>query len=115
MSSSVPLTAGVAVPGPELTRAARLNALADLDAAGWPTRRREQWRYTDLEPLAAAGFDLAPKALDRETIAAAQRLEGAAAPAHPGGAAGLRQAARGEALDGVRGVHAAAVPSRSQS
>ena len=74
MSSSVPLTAGVAVPGPELTRAARLDALADLGAAGWPTRRREQWRYTDLEPLAAAGFDLAPKAFDRETIAAAQQL-----------------------------------------
>jgi Fe-S cluster assembly protein SufD len=68
------LTAGVAVPGPELTRAARVNALADLDAAGWPTRRREQWRYTDLEPLAAAGFDLVPKALDRETLAAARRL-----------------------------------------
>ena len=74
MSVGVPLTAGVAVPGPEPTRAARLHALADLGAAGWPTRRREQWRYTDLEPLAAGGFDLVPPAIDRATVAAAQRL-----------------------------------------
>jgi Fe-S cluster assembly protein SufD len=42
------------------TRAARQAALAALTAAGWPTRRREQWRYTDLEPLAATSFDLTP-------------------------------------------------------
>ncbi|HJR70176.1 MAG TPA: Fe-S cluster assembly protein SufD, partial [Gammaproteobacteria bacterium] len=29
--------------------------------AGWPTRRREQWRYTDLEPLAAAELDWTPE------------------------------------------------------
>ena len=74
MTAPIPLTAGVAVPGPEPTRAARLHALADLDAAGWPTRRREQWRYTDLEPLAAADFDLAPDAIDRDTVAAAKAL-----------------------------------------
>ena len=74
MSSSVPLTAGVAVPGPESTRAARLHALADLGATGWPTRRREPWRYTDLEPLSAADFDLVPSAADRDDVAAAQRL-----------------------------------------
>ena len=76
MSATIPLTAGVAVPGPSSTRAARLHALADLGAAGWPTRRREQWRYTDLEPLAAASFDLVPEALDRDTVTAAQRLLG---------------------------------------
>jgi Fe-S cluster assembly protein SufD len=74
VSAAIPLTAGVAVPGPERTRAARLHALADLGSAGWPTRRREQWRYTDLEPLAAASLDLAPAALDGDTVAAAQRL-----------------------------------------
>ena len=61
-SGAIPLTAGATVPGPEPTRAARLEALAALDAAGWPTRRREHWRYTDLEPLAAAGFELTPSA-----------------------------------------------------
>ncbi len=74
MTAPIPLTAGVTVPGPEPTRAARLHALAELDAAGWPTRRREQWRYTDLEPLAAADFDLAPGAIDRDTVAAAKAL-----------------------------------------
>jgi Fe-S cluster assembly protein SufD len=74
MTASIPLTAGVAVPGPDATRAARLRALADLDRAGWPTRRREQWRYTDLEPLAAANLDLVPDALDRDTVFAARAL-----------------------------------------
>jgi Fe-S cluster assembly protein SufD len=74
VTASIPLTAGVALPGPEPTRAVRLNALAELDAAGWPTRRRESWRYTDLEPLAAADFDLAPAEIDRDTVAAAKAL-----------------------------------------
>lgn len=59
-AAAIPLTAGVAVPGPEPTRAGRLDALAALGTAGWPTRRREQWRYTDLEPLAAASLELIP-------------------------------------------------------
>jgi Fe-S cluster assembly protein SufD len=70
----VPLTAGVSVPGPEPTRAARLEALAALGAAGWPTRRRESWRYTDLEPLAAAELELVPGAIDADHVAAAQQL-----------------------------------------
>jgi Fe-S cluster assembly protein SufD len=74
VTSSIPLTAGVTVPGPAATRAARLHALADLDRAGWPTRRREQWRYTDLEPLSGASFDLVPEAIDADTAAAAQEL-----------------------------------------
>ncbi|HWN40401.1 MAG TPA: hypothetical protein VNP02_17995, partial [Gammaproteobacteria bacterium] len=72
MSAAIPLTAGVGVPGPEPTRPARLHALASLGAAGWPTRRRESWRYTDLEPLAAAKFELIPGAIDRDTVAAAR-------------------------------------------
>jgi Fe-S cluster assembly protein SufD len=56
-----------------------LQALAALGAAGWPTRRREQWRYTDLEPLAAGNFALAQPPPDRGTVdAAARRLEAAA-------------------------------------
>jgi len=72
VSAAIPLTAGVGVPGPEPTRPARLHALASLGAAGWPTRRRESWRYTDLEPLAAAKFELIPGAIDRDTVAAAR-------------------------------------------
>jgi Fe-S cluster assembly protein SufD len=74
VSAPIPLTADVAVPGPEPTRAARLHALAELAQAGWPTRRREQWRYTDLEPLAAADFDLAPSPVDGDAVEAAARL-----------------------------------------
>jgi Fe-S cluster assembly protein SufD len=74
MSAAIPLIAGVEVPGPEPTRAARLRALADLGAVGWPTRQREQWRYTNLEPLAAEGFDLVAPPVDGEAIAAAKRV-----------------------------------------
>jgi len=74
VNTPIPLTAGVAVPGPEPTRAARLHALADLGAARWPSRRREQWRYTALEPLSTADFDLAPSEPHRETLDAAARV-----------------------------------------
>jgi Fe-S cluster assembly protein SufD len=74
VSASIALIDGVAVPGPEPTRPARLHALADLGSAGWPSRRRELWRYTDLEPLAAAKLDLVPAAIDRDTVVAAKRL-----------------------------------------
>jgi Fe-S cluster assembly protein SufD len=79
VTATIPLIAGVAVPGPEPTRPARLRALAALGAAGWPNRRREQWRYTDLEPLSAANFDLVPQPLDRGTVdSATRRLDEAA-------------------------------------
>ncbi len=73
-ATAIPLTAGATVPGPDATRPARLDALAALDAAGWPTRRREQWRYTNLEPLAAERFELTPAAADEATLAAVRRL-----------------------------------------
>ena len=72
-ATTIPLTAGATVPGPEATRAARLDALAALDAAGWPTRRREQWRYTDLEPLAADNFELASDPADEATLETVRR------------------------------------------
>ncbi len=59
-AATLPLTAGRELPGPAPTRAARQAALAELLAAGWPTRRREPWRYTDLEPLSTAQLDLTP-------------------------------------------------------
>jgi Fe-S cluster assembly protein SufD len=68
VNATIPLIAGARVPGPEATRAARLDALAALDAAGWPSRRRELWRYTDLEPLAADTFELAAEPADQATL-----------------------------------------------
>ena len=38
----------------------RREALAAFLAKGFPTRRDEAWRYTDLKPIAASGFELAP-------------------------------------------------------
>jgi Fe-S cluster assembly protein SufD len=68
------LTVGRELPGPAATRRARLAALTELTAAGWPTRRREAWRYTDLEPLADAGFDPAPVAADAHAVDGVGRL-----------------------------------------
>ena len=70
----IPLTSGRAVPGPEMMRAARVDALAALDSAGWPSRRREQWRYTDLEPLASAGFELTPSPATETELSRVRRL-----------------------------------------
>jgi Fe-S cluster assembly protein SufD len=73
-ANAIPLTAHATVPGPQATCAARLDALAALDAAGWPTRRREQWRYTDLEPLAADGFELVAQPASEATLETARHL-----------------------------------------
>jgi Fe-S cluster assembly protein SufD len=72
--AAIPLTAGATLPGPEATRDARLAALAELDAAGWPTRRREPWRYTNLEPLAADDFDLESQPATEATLATVRAL-----------------------------------------
>ena len=73
-AAALPLTAGRKLPGPPATRAARQAALAELTAAGWPTRRREQWRYTDLEPLAATELDLTPSPASGAAREAVSRL-----------------------------------------
>jgi Fe-S cluster assembly protein SufD len=103
ITAAIPLTAGATVPGPEPTRAARVAALAALDAAGWPSRRREQWRYTDLEPLASNDLALAPPAPDDATLDALRRLLAAPAFGDP--------ARRFVLLDGQRlaGLAAAAL------
>ena len=61
----------------------RRRALATFLERGYPTRRDEAWRYTDLKPIAEAELDLPGAALDapsRERLRA--RLE-EAAPASP--------------------------------
>ena len=62
MTAALPSLADRPLPGAGATWPRRRTALAELAAAGWPQRRRERWRYTDLEPLARAGFDVAPAA-----------------------------------------------------
>jgi Fe-S cluster assembly protein SufD len=72
---TLPSLADRPLPGSGATLPRRRTALAELAAAGWPQRRRERWRYTDLGPLADAGFDVAPSAAgDAELLAAAALL-----------------------------------------
>ena len=75
MTSGLASLADRPLPGAGTTWPRRRTALAELAAAGWPQRRRERWRYTDLEPLAQSGFDVAPAPPgDAELQAAAQLL-----------------------------------------
>jgi Fe-S cluster assembly protein SufD len=48
------------LPGGAESDARRISALNAFDAAGFPTRRLEAWKYTDLKPLADADFELLP-------------------------------------------------------
>jgi Fe-S cluster assembly protein SufD len=71
------------LPGAAATWPHRKAALAELVAAGWPHRRQERWRYTDVAPLAEAGFDVAPSAPGTAELRAAAELLG---PLDAGGA-----------------------------
>jgi Fe-S cluster assembly protein SufD len=62
------------LPGTTASRARRRTALAELTAAGWPNRRQERWRYTDVAPLAQAGFEVAPAAPGPVELRAAREL-----------------------------------------
>jgi Fe-S cluster assembly protein SufD len=75
VTAALPSLADRPLPGAGATWPRRRAALAELAEAGWPQRRRERWRYTDLEPLAHAGFDVAPAvASDAELQTAAALL-----------------------------------------
>jgi Fe-S cluster assembly protein SufD len=74
VSGALPSLADRPLPGAGPTWPRRRTALAELAAAGWPQRRRERWRYTDLEPLAQAGFDVAPAAPGETELQAAAAL-----------------------------------------
>ena len=45
------------LPGSSAVTEARKTAMANFAATGFPTRRMENWRYTDLKRLAEANFD----------------------------------------------------------
>ncbi|MEO8467860.1 MAG: Fe-S cluster assembly protein SufD [Gammaproteobacteria bacterium] len=74
MTAALPPFVDHPLPGAGSTWPRRRAALAELAAAGWPQRRRERWRYTDLEPLAKAGFDVAPTAPGDAELATATTL-----------------------------------------
>jgi Fe-S cluster assembly protein SufD len=57
-----------ALPGSVASRTVRATALAELETAGLPTPRREDWRYTDLKPLVDAELDFTPAGPDVPTL-----------------------------------------------
>ncbi|HVY66676.1 MAG TPA: Fe-S cluster assembly protein SufD [Gammaproteobacteria bacterium] len=69
------------LPGARVTWPARRAALAELEVAGWPQKRQERWRYTDLEPLRRDDFATAPPPGDAERRAAGALLARAAGTA----------------------------------
>jgi len=68
------------LPGTPASLPLRRAALETLAKAGWPSRRTEAWKYTDLEPLAHRDFDLAPRAPSSAETAAALELARRVAP-----------------------------------
>jgi Fe-S cluster assembly protein SufD len=55
------LRANVAsLPGTQAVAAARESALATFAEMGYPSRKHEDWRYTDVSPIAAGSFELFP-------------------------------------------------------
>ena len=62
---------GTLLPGKGQMPALRRAALARFEAQGWPNRRIESWRYTDLSPLASKSFDYVAAAPPAEVLALA--------------------------------------------
>ena len=60
-------------PGSAPAAALRREAMAAFAESGYPTRKDEDWRYTDLKPIVSADFDPLPGPLRGESIARARR------------------------------------------
>ncbi len=62
------------LPGTKAIRVARENAMSSFNAVGDPTRKLEDWRYSDLKPLASAEFDPVPDSPPRSAASRTQQL-----------------------------------------
>ncbi|HEX5419524.1 MAG TPA: Fe-S cluster assembly protein SufD, partial [Gammaproteobacteria bacterium] len=69
------------LPGSVETSTQRRTAFEAFKAHGFPSRRDEDWRYTDLKPIAAGGFDFATAQADGRAGAEHAALESALAEA----------------------------------
>ena len=58
----------------DASRPLRGEAMASFTELGYPTRRHEDWRYTDLKPIVTGEFDPTPESLTPEQIERAGRL-----------------------------------------
>ena len=62
------------LPGTAVIRAARESAMSRFNAVGYPTRKLEDWRYTDLKPLATGEFDPIPGSPPKSAASRTQQL-----------------------------------------
>ncbi len=62
------------LPGTDAIRAARENAMSSFNAVGYPSRKLEDWRYTDLKPIATGQFDPIPDPPPRSATSRTQQL-----------------------------------------
>ena len=60
--------AGSDAPGPAWLRALRSSAAERFAAVGFPTRRNEEWRFTNVSPIVETPFALATEAQSRLTM-----------------------------------------------
>ena len=60
------------LPGSAKTARFRLEELARFAAHGFPDRRHERWRYTDLQPIARGNFDFVPPRPASAAVASAR-------------------------------------------
>jgi Fe-S cluster assembly protein SufD len=65
------------LPGSAQLRATREKAMAAFNKIGFPTRKHEDWRYTDLKAISDSQFDLLPNSPSQDAIAQAyERIDG---------------------------------------
>ena len=73
---------GLGTRAAEWLTAHRRDALDHFEATGFPTTREEAWRFTNIGPIAATAFELAPPDADgAEALAAANEIRESAATA----------------------------------
>ena len=61
------------LPGTETMRVARQKAMLSFNSSGYPTRKWEDWRYTDLKTISSAEYDPIPALPSANTISHAKQ------------------------------------------
>lgn len=62
------------LPGTDAMRAARQKAMSSFNSTGYPTRKWESWRYTDLTPIATAEYNPIPALPSADATSQARQL-----------------------------------------
>ena len=67
-------------PSPPWLQKLRTSALAEFEALGFPSTNDEEWRFTNLAPLARTAFALAPDAVSLAERTASLEIEARLGP-----------------------------------